>query len=171
MKNISTYFTALVAAVVLSASGIANSIIDFSGKWVIDLSKSDFGSAPHRLAYKQILVAQHSDAITIENLLTGQNGRDSSSVETLLFDGKFSKVILPNTAHGTDTRYRSVAFASDGRSLTITENHEVNSADVIGKFKITEAWTLSRSGNVLTVKRTFEFTNSTVTVKAVYSKL
>ena len=171
MKKLRTYIIALIPAVILSAANIINPNIDFSGKWVIDLSKSDFGSAPHNLAYKQILVSQNPNSITIENLLTSKNGSDSSSVETLTYDGKFSKTVLANTAHGIDTRYCAASFTSDGRSLTITENHEINQSGVIGKFKVTEIWTLSESGNELIVKKTFVFTDSTITIKAVYSKL
>jgi hypothetical protein len=171
MKKLRTYIIALIPAVILSAANIINPNIDFSGRWVIDLTKSDFGSSPHNLAYKQILVSQNPNSIIIENLLTSKNGSDSSSVETLSYDAKFSKVVLANTAHGIDTRFRAAAFANDGRSLTITENHEINQSGVIGKFKVTEIWTLSESGNELIVKKTFVFTDSTITIKAVYSKL
>lgn len=170
MKRHQKFYTAAlaVAFVLCTAFGSVRPKVNFSGKWVLDLTKTDFGNLPHNWVYRQILVTQDSGAITIENLISRPGAKDSTSTEKLNFDGQVSEKAIPNPK-GTEIRSTTAETSVDGASLIVTKIYALNQSGSTGKIKDTETWSLSEDGKELMITK--RITNATAEIKAVYKKM
>ncbi len=132
---------------------------DFSGSWLINKSKSDFGDAPEWVLPKVLKVIQSSDKIIIITTQLNEDLREKDPVaDTLGFDGKgFDRI------SSTGNQITSNVKWINDQSLQI----DVRS----GKRHVVETWTLQDKGKTLVENREVEQANGlTYTLKACYDK-
>ena len=127
MKDLLT--TLVIAAAVMIA---APDKPDFSGKWKLDLRKSDFGAIPQPESMTRAVEQKAAD-ISVEQISTGPEMNVTLKYST---DGKETS----NSFMGTD--YKSKA-GWEGRTLVIHNNVGDGSGSV-------DKWTLSDDGKTFT---------------------
>jgi hypothetical protein len=128
MKDLLT--TLVIAAAVMIA---APDKPDFSGKWKLDLRRSDFGAIPQPESMTRA-VEQNATAISVEQISTGPEMNVNLKYST---DGKETS----NSFMGTD--YKSQA-GWEGRTLVI---HNIVGG---GDGSSVDKWTLSDDGKTFT---------------------
>ncbi len=140
---------------------------NFSGTWVIDLAKSQFGEIPAYTANKQLNVLQTAETLRLERLTVNDAGADSTAKETLPLHGN-SLVIT-----GGDHRQRTITakIPDDGNSLTIRIIVSEPDEPETVAFDSNETWTLNKADQTLVIKKTVKVTDGEdYAVRAVYNK-
>lgn len=157
-------------AVVMCISMTAWKLIpktDFSGKWKINLDKSD-----KDVGYYAIEVAQTTDYISIERILKNRNGKDSSTTEKIMLDGKISYIKLADSSKAVMKRYTNFKAFNDNGSMTIALRFiDVNKSKSLSELKGFEEWRLGENGNQLIINRTFNYSDKTQVLKWVYDRV
>jgi polyvinyl alcohol dehydrogenase (cytochrome) len=137
MKRIVILTLALAA---MAAFGAAADKPNFSGDWTIDVAKSNFGQIPAEATRK---VVHNDPALTMTETQTGGPQGDVTTTAKFSTDGRetINKLSMGADAKSTATW--------DGNALAI-----VMKANVQGRpLTLTERWTLSDDGKVMTVVR------------------
>lgn len=148
-----------VLATVAAGPVAAQSHPDFTGKWVLDPSKSEGPTVPPS---SELNVTQTEKSLTVVRNSPGPTGPMSS---TLVFqlDGTPSK----NTVGGNGmTVDLNSTTAWDGPALVI----DTTAPQMQGGFKQTERWSVDESGKTLTVKGDIAVSGQTASVKLVFLK-
>lgn len=141
---------------------------NFSGDWKLNEGKSDFGQRGARFAVKELKVDQKDDAITIASTRPSfQGGDDTTSSETLTFDGK---EVESSGGFGNSTRKASLKWADDGQTFTINSTTSMDRNGQSFEFTGKETWALSDGGKTLTVTNVTSSQRGDNTTKAVYDK-
>jgi len=112
----------------------------FSGNWIINKDKMDFGQAPEWVIPKNIKVEQGADKLTLTRISLDQSLAEQAPItETLAFNGK---PFLRTPASGP---------------LVTTTLHWLNDQSFTlvrkGTSIVTEIWTLEDGGKTLVVNR------------------
>src|ERR1700733_11884929 len=100
----------------ISLNAVAQQKTDFSGNWLINKDKTNFGSAPEWIVPKSIKTDQQAGKIVIAKVsLNAQSEEQPAVVSTLAFDGTpFSRI----QTNGPDVI--STLHWLDDKSFTIT---------------------------------------------------
>ena len=132
---------------------------NFTGKWLINKSKIDFGQAPEWIVPKSIQIEQGTDKITVTKTNLNPELKDLVPVtDRLTFD---SKPFERTTAAGLLVT-SSLKWLNDS-SFTISLKTT--------KQQATETWNLEDSGKTLTINREVEQTDGLkYTVRCFYDK-
>ena len=128
-------FLLCVPAVLLVAADNPN----YSGHWVADLTKSDFGMAPPPERLERDIDHKDPD-MKVKTTQKGQRG-ESVTESKYTTDGKESTIQM----RGREAKIKAVF--KDGK-LVVASKSEINGAE-IGQ---TETWTLSGDGKTLTIE-------------------
>ncbi len=138
---------------------------NFSGEWKLNTDKSDLGQMAN-FAVTSLKVDQANEAITIARTAPTFQGDESTTTETVTFDGKTSETKI----FGESTKKSSIKWDESGKTftLTFTLNLDFNGQQMV--VEGTEKWSLSDDGKILTLE-----TNSTsdfgdMSTTAVYDK-
>jgi hypothetical protein len=134
---------------------------DFSGKWNLDLAKSDFGQAPAPLSI--VLVIEHKEPnIKVSNTQTLQQGV-MSNVRNITTDGK----------ENTNTM-RAMGVEQDVKSTTKWDGTKLVTAAKVDfqgmTTDILDSWELSSDGQSLTLAREFKTSQGNFSQKQVFNK-
>ncbi len=130
---------------------------DYSGHWVIDLAKSDFGMMPPPSKMERDI--EHKDpAMGIKSIQVGERGemKNESSYTT---DGKEATIKMRN-------REAKVKAKWDGNKLKVNSKSEFNG----NEFTQEETWTLSDDGKTLTIDNAIKAPQGEFTTKSVFTK-
>ena len=130
---------------------------DFSGHWVIDLAKSDFGMMPPPSKMERDI--DHKDpSMSIKSIQVGERGemKNESSYTT---DGKEATIKMRN-------REAKVKAKWDGNKLKVNSKSEFNG----NEFTQEETWTLSDDGKTLTIDNAIKAPQGEFTTKSVFTK-
>ena len=148
-----------VLATVAAGPVAAQSHPDFSGKWVLDPSKSEGPTVPPS---SELNVTQTPKALTVARNSPGPTGPMTS---TLVFqlDGATSTNSVSGNGMTVDL---SSTAAWDGPALVIS----TTAPKMQGGFKQTERWSLDDGGKQLTVKGDIAVSGQTASVKLVFVK-
>jgi hypothetical protein len=169
-QNINCISALITLIFILSTFNTTAQIVkrtDFSGNWLINFQKSEFGEIPHYTASKQVKAVQTPGNIVVELLMVSASGADSIVNETLPLNGKALDTL------GGDQRKRRVTahFSEDGRTLTIITSASVPNDQKTEQYKITETWNISTTGESLVLKKTIQSTDGfEYSINAVYDK-
>jgi hypothetical protein len=152
------------AALVLlfTASAAAQDVKpDFSGKWNLDVAKSDFGPAPPPESI--VMVIEHKEPnVKVSITQTGQQGV-MSNVRNLTTDGKENTNLMRTMGGEQDVKSTT---KWDGKKLATVLKIDAQGATV----EIQDAWELAADGKVLTVSRVFKTPQGDFNTKAVFNK-
>jgi hypothetical protein len=135
----------------------------FSGKWALNLRKTDFKQAPDWIAAKSFEITQKNDVIVIQAKVYDQQMVEHYYTETIPFDGTTSET-------GTYNRNkRIVSMKWDyGDKTFVLSIRSVTGDDGSGK-DFTETWSLENEGKTLVVDRVAT-QGDDYSIKAYYDK-
>ncbi len=131
-------FTLLVCS---SMSAFAQKT-NFSGSWLVNKTKTDFGKAPESIIPKSIKVEQQSDKLTLTRINLNDALEEQPPITELLsFNGQ---PFVRNHASGTVT---TTLNWLDDQSFKLIRK---------GSVTATETWTLADNGKTLLIDRNVE---------------
>lgn len=169
-----SFLPMLLATALLMVTANANSQgskVNFSGKWALNASKSNFGQAPQGGGQRpggfgggDFLATQEANLLTVERTRTGQDGQQITTTSKYTLDGKVS---VNSTGRGESKS--TATWSADGKSLTIVTTRTFERDGQTTEFKTTEVWTLP-SQNTLTITSTMSTPNGERTTTAVYDR-
>ncbi len=168
MKRLSstlrTILVTLLAAFFLIAMAPCQKIpppVDFSGKWLLNVSASQMGKVPIYAAPKQFDIKQKVSEMSIERITTNKDNVETINTETVPTDGK------PHTYEMKDKRLKTntMTWAADKQSLKTISEYKVP-GDSTKNYTLTQIWTLTNEGKTLVVL----LTSPTYTYTAKYDK-
>lgn len=143
---------------------VAHAQTDFSGHWVIDVGKIEWGQAPHWVLPAGFNIKQGKKSITIErnDLDTAMN--EQIFTEELLFEGTQATI---NTFFG---KLNESLKWSDDKSTFIITSASFKKDGTAGS-SVTERWSLEDDGEMLQVERHVEQADGfTYTIQAYFDK-
>jgi hypothetical protein len=151
----------LIVAVMLVAAAVACSAQeakpDFSGKWVLNVEKSEFAPLPPPESGSRVI--DHKDPkMKITETNKGQRGERTTERE-ITTDGQENKNTFPNGEYVSKSHWNGSKLVTEGR-LQLQDNE-------IGIKETTE---LSKDGKTLTLKRQLSSPQGEAVQKLVYIK-
>lgn len=151
----------MLTAVLLLAPAVQDTKPDFSGKWTLDVAKSDFGQMPPPDSI--VAVIEHKEPnIKIRTTQKGQQG-EITNERAMTTDGKENsntlKTMMGDQPITSTTKWNGKALSTAFR-LTIQDM----SLDVM------ESWELSPDGKTLTVTRDIKSQQGDFSQKTVFNK-
>ncbi len=132
---------------------------DFSGMWILDKSRTQFGDAPEYVLPRYYKVDQQSSKIILSITTVDQQSKDEPTVvDSLGFDG------VPFERKSTSGLIASSLKWNNDRSFTLTKKSQ--------KVNITETWTEEDNGKTLVCDRSVEQTGNgfKYNIKGYYTK-
>ncbi len=131
---------------------------DFTGKWKLNVSKSDLGQMP--VPDKWEMTVEHKEpAIKTTTVTVGQMGE-----RTMEANYKTDGTETTNKGFGGSETKSTAKW--DGSALAITTQAEFQG----NKIQITQRWLLADDGKVLNVEQTFKSDQGEFTTKRVLDK-
>ena len=164
MRNIySALWSLLIALLILTPARTASAqdLPNFTGKWSLDVAKSDFGPMPppESMTY----VVDHKEpALKIVTTQKGQQG-ETTNERNITTDGKDNVNKLRMPAGEQDVKSTT---KWSGKTLTTAFNIDVQGM----ALSIVESWKLSDDGKVLTVLREIGTDQGNFAVTTVFNK-
>jgi hypothetical protein len=151
----------VVLLLLAASAGAQEARPDFSGKWVLDAAKSDFGPSPppefliHVIEHKE----PNIKIVTSQKSMQGE----TTNERNLTTDGKdnTNKMRLM----GGEQEVKS-SSRWDGGKLATTMKFDVQGSAV----ELNDTWELSDGGKVLTIVRAVKTPQGDFTVKTVFNK-
>lgn len=134
--------------------------VNFSGKWLLNESKSEFGRVPPYAAVKQWEIRQDGSKLFVNRVLVNARNEETKSSEEDFIDGKPHEVKL---APG-NTKINTISWQDD-KSLKMISEYK-NPTDPTKNYTLITVWTLGEDGKTLLEN----FTSPTYSLKAVYDK-
>lgn len=130
---------------------------DFSGHWVADLAKCDFGMMPPPEKMERDI--EHKDPdFKLKSLQKSARGENTSETK-FTTDGKEATIKI----RGNDAK---MTAAWEGSKLVVTTKSEFNGMAISQK----ETWTLSSDGKTLNTENQIATPQGDITVKLVFTK-
>ncbi len=136
-------FIVMISLFIITVAG-AQSLINFSGSWALNESKSNMGEGGMRMVSQKLVITQDDKVFKLERAFTGQDGEERKMSETYTLDGKESENPVFNT-----TKKSTATWAADKKSLTVSSvmvfemNGESNTIKTTEVYKLPDAATLS----------------------------
>ena len=154
----------LVALSLVVASAAAKA--DFSGKWVMDKTKSE-GVPP--TMEQTMTVTQAGDKIELETKISGPQGerviKDSYTV-----DGKETDFTPQGPQGAMGKGKRTAKWSADGAALEVSETATLNGPNGSDEVSATRKWWLGADGKTLTIELTFSGEQGMQKTKRVFVK-
>jgi hypothetical protein len=142
-----------VAVVLVALSLVVASAAkaDFSGKWVMDKTKSE-GVPPNM--EQTMTVTQTGDKIDLETKIVAPQGerviKDSYTV-----DGKETEFSPQGPQGPIGKGKRTAKWSADGMAVEVSETATLNGPNGTDEVSATRKWTLAADGKTLTIDLTF----------------
>jgi hypothetical protein len=134
---------ALIAATFLLSFTTVVDKTNFSGSWKLNEGKSELGDFA-RFVPRKVKVEQKEDAITTAKTGTSFTGEETTTTETLTFDGKTTE----STVFGGAKKKSTAKWSDDGKSLTVSYTidfeRDGNTTTITGS----ETWSLTAEGQL-----------------------
>lgn len=151
----------LIAAVLSISPGVQDAKPDFSGKWTIDLAKSDFGQMPPPESL--VAVIDHKEpSIKITSTQKTAQG-EITNERTMTTDGKENtntlRTMMGDQPMTSTTKWNGKALVSSYK-LTFQDT----------AIDVTESWELAADGKALTIARDFRSAQGEFAQKSVFTK-
>lgn len=164
MRNtLSAVCSLLVTLFVLSSAGVssAQDLPNFSGKWSLDVSKSDFGPMPPPESMTYVI--DHKEpALKIVTTQKGQQG-EVTNERNVTTDGKDNVNKMRMPMGETD-----VKSTTKWAEKTLTTAFKIDMQGMA--LDIVESWKLSDDGKVLTILREIGTDQGNFAVTTVFNK-
>ena len=142
-------------------------VVNFSGDWKLNESKSEIGQFGRGAARSIKVVSSDANGIVIERTSTNQNGEAVVRKESLTFDGK---EVESTGGFGNSKRKAKAKWSDDGNSMIIDAVTSFDRDGQTMEIKQKETWKLSADGNTLTIESSSSSSFGDNTQKLVYEK-
>jgi hypothetical protein len=142
-------------------------VVNFSGDWKLNESKSEIGQFGRGAARSIKVVSSDANGIVIERTSTNQQGEAVVRKENLTFDGKEFET---TGGFGNSKRKMKAKWSADGNAMIIDAVTVIDRDGQTMEIKQSETWKLSADGSTLTIESTSTFGDNTNTQKLVYEK-
>jgi len=161
-----TFFVTAVVIFCTAAQMITKP--DFTGKWVINLPKSDFASSPLYVAPKQLEITQTPNYLVMKQTVLDNFGQDSIMRVKLWLDGKSSSEMLTGDQR---TRLYRMSWSDDGQAMKVDYSSSYSNDPHREEYHTTEEWKLTPDGKELLLDKNVQPDNgSAYEVKVAYDK-
>lgn len=162
-----TMFVLGAAIFCLCTSATLLFVVNFSGDWKLNESKSELGQFGRGAARAIKVVSSDANGIVIERTTTNRDGETVVRKESLTFDGKEFET---TGGFGNSKRKMKAKWSDDGNAMVIDAVTIVDRDGQTMEIKQSETWKLSADGNTLTIESNSTFGDNTNTQKLVYEK-
>jgi hypothetical protein len=142
-------------------------VVNFSGDWKLNESKSELGQFGRGAAKSIKVVSSDANGIVIERTTTNRDGQDVVRKESLTFDGK---EIETTGGFGNSKRKMKASWSADGNAMIIDAVTSFDRDGQTTEIKQKETWKLSDGGNTLTIESSSSSSFGDNTQKLVYEK-
>ena len=115
-----------------------NAVINFSGNWALNETKSNFGDAQFRMAASILTVKQEGNNLSTERTMNTPDGQEMKMTGKYTMDGKECE----NPGFMDSKTKSTVKWSADGKSITIASSTLFNMNGDNMEMKSTEIWTL-----------------------------
>lgn len=140
---------ALVALSLVVASAAAKP--DFSGKWVMDKTKSE-GVPPGM--EQTMTVTQTGDKIELETMIKSQQG-ERTIKDSYTADGKETDFTPQGPQGAMGKGKRTAKWSADGTALEVSETATLEGPNGADEVSATRKWWLAADGKTMTIELTF----------------
>jgi len=123
---------------------------NFSGTWILNEQKSDFGEYGRMMASDKLIIVQKGKKLTMEKYATAPTGEAYNYPENYTLDGKECVNPLFEQSKKTST----VAWSEDKKSLTFTSLLELVFEGQEMKINTVEVYSLEDGGKSMVIKTT-----------------
>lgn len=147
MKKYPITIKLLIIPLILVAVMASAQSLRISGKWKINLAKSQFGNAPSYTLSKALTIEWPIGQVSIRRVGEAENGADSLAVETGGFDGKMAQV------KNTDGSIKAFTMVPEAGGKKLKQDFNYTPAGDGISFFGSETLTLSDDGRSLLVTR------------------
>ena len=143
-----------------------NSNVNFSGNWVLNESKSNFGDSPFRMAPTTLVVKHDGINLSDERTQPGFDGGEMKTTEKLTLDGK----VCENIGMMESKRKSTVAWSADKKAIAIATTMVFDMGGETREMKSSETWKLGEGGTTLIVESSMVSPEGEMKSTAVYDK-
>ena len=123
---------------------------NFSGTWILNEQKSDFGEYGRMMASDKLVIVQKGKKMTMERYVTTPTGESYNYPENYTLDGKECVNPLWEQSKKTST----VAWSEDKKSLTFTSLLDLMFEGNEMKINTVEVYSLEDGGKSMVIKET-----------------
>ncbi|HYG09929.1 MAG TPA: hypothetical protein VD835_08155 [Pyrinomonadaceae bacterium] len=155
---------ALVALSLVAAAAAAKA--DFSGKWVMDKTKSE-GVPPN--IEQTMTVTQTGDKIELETKVTTPQG-ERVIKDNYTADGKETDFTPQGPQGAIGKGKRTAKWSADGAALEVSETATLDGPNGPDEVSATRKWWLAPDGKTLTIELTFSGEQGMQKTKRVFVK-
>jgi hypothetical protein len=158
-------FAVVLVALSLSVAAAAAKA-DFSGKWVMDKTKSE-GVPP--TVEQTMTVTQTGDKIELETKVTTPQG-ERVIKDSYTADGKEAEFTPQGPQGAMGKGKRTAKWTADGTGLEVNETATLNGPNGADEISATRKWSLAADGKTLTIELTFSGEQGMQKTKRVFVK-
>ena len=149
------------------ASNTHAQILNFSGDWKVDTTKTNYGKAGPFSTPIEMKISQTADTLSIERITRDHLGGIHSYTENLALNGVSADVLIRNSVK----KQAAIKWSADKKTLVETAQYEdPNAPEQYQHYRGTETWTLSGDGKILAIDRTDDGEDEHDVSKMVYNK-
>jgi hypothetical protein len=142
-----------------------NGVINFSGNWSLNESKSKFGDGPFRMAASILSVKQEGNNLSIDRTMNGPDGQEMKMTGKYTMDGKECE----NSGMMDMKTKSTVTWSADKKSFTIASSTLFNMNGDNMEMKSSETWKLE-SDKTLRIDATNDTPDGEMKTSVVYDK-
>jgi hypothetical protein len=157
-----TLLSAGLALVLATVAWAQAPTSNFSGTWVVDLVKSDFGPMPPPESV--VLVVEHKEPNLKVTVTQKSAAGEVTNVRQVTTDGKDN----PNKMRTPDGEQQEVISTTKWTGSALATSYKMNAQGMT--VEITDTWELSAGGKVLTASRSIKTPQGDFLAKVVYNK-
>lgn len=151
-----------LALVLATAASAQAAKPNFSGTWVVDLTKSDFGPMPPPESV--VLVVEHKEPNLKVTVTQKSAGGEVTNVRQVTTDGTNN----PNKMRTPDGETQEVISTTKWTGSALSTAYKVNAQGTT--VDITDSWELSDGGKVLIANRSLKTPQGDFQAKVVYNR-
>lgn len=139
---------------------------NYSGTWILNESKSDFGEYGRLMASDKIVIEQKGKKFTMQRFATSPEGEAYNYTENLTLDGKECVNQLSEEFKKTSTAIKS----EDKKGIVINSTLDLSFEGQSMKILTVENLSLEEDGKAMLIKATSSTDYGNMTVSFVYDK-
>jgi hypothetical protein len=137
---------------------------NFSGTWILNEQKSDFGEYGRMMASDKIVIVHKGKKLTMERYSTAPTGESYNYIENYTLDGKECIIPLFEESKKTST----VSRTEDKTGLIINSTLDLSFEEQNMKILTVENYTLEDGGKSMVIKTTASSDYGIMSVSFVY---
>jgi hypothetical protein len=164
IRSVSFVALLLVIPLLTSSALPMGKKANFSGTWILNETKSDFGEYGRMMASNKIIIAHKGKKLTMERYATAPTGESYNYTENYTLDGKE----CVNAPSPEFKKTSTVVKSEDKKGLVINSTLDVSFEGNSMKILTVENYSLQENGKVMVIKATASTDYGDMVVNFVY---